>query len=341
MAESTADTQQQQYPILDPYAAKDRVVSGSKSAMSSIANSQTMQSLQNGPMAEKARQEMNQTQNEFGNLAAARTTPATQTATGQNLTHYHSFFYSLLSWENPRATAISYASLVLIIFACRYVPIVRYALRATWIVLGVTAAAELAGRMVLDQGLTSKFRPKKYYTIPRETLDSFLEDAEQLINFFVIEFQRILFAENLYATIGAFFTTLLTYFLIKITPAWGLALLFSTLIYFVPLIYITNKDLIDEHLNNATKLVNDQTQQLRNIASQHTSKAMEMGSNTFKDYSAKAQEMIGQTKNKAVEKGVVSPDTANKAEEQLKGAPSAPSTEPAGQASHAEPIPAQ
>lgn len=161
-----------------------------------------MQSLQNGPMAEKARQEMNQTQNEFGNLAAARTTPATQTATGQNLTHYHSFFYSLLSWENPRATAISYASLVLIIFACRYVPIVRYALRATWIVLGVTAAAELAGRMVLDQGLTSKFRPKKYYTIPRETLDSFLEDAEQLINFFVIEFQRILFAENLYATIG-------------------------------------------------------------------------------------------------------------------------------------------
>jgi len=309
--------------------------------MSSIANSQTMQNLQNGPVAEKARQEVNQTQNEFGNLAAARTTPATQTATGQNLTHYHSFFYSLLSWENPRATAISYASLVLLIFACRYVPIARYALRGTWIVLGVTAAAELAGKMVLDQGLTSKFRPKKYYTIPRETLDSFLEDAEQLINFFVIEFQRILFAENLYATIGAFFTTLITYFLIKITPAWGLALLFSTLIYFAPLIYITNKDLIDGHLNNASKLVNDQTQQLRDMASQHTSKAMEMGSNTIKDYSAKAQEMMGQAKNKAVEKGVVSPETANKAEEQLKSAPNAPSTEPASQATHVEPTPAQ
>ena len=45
-------------------------------------------------------------------------------------------------------------------------------------------------------------RPRKYYTIPRETLEAALEDVEQLINFFVIEFQRIVFAENVYATVA-------------------------------------------------------------------------------------------------------------------------------------------
>lgn len=45
-------------------------------------------------------------------------------------------------------------------------------------------------------------RPKKYYTIPRESLESVLGDVEQLINFFMMELQRLLFAENVWATIA-------------------------------------------------------------------------------------------------------------------------------------------
>ena len=55
---------------------------------------------------------------------------------------------------------------------------------------------------MLSQGLATAFRPKKYYTIPRETLDSIVEDVEQLINFFVIESQRIIFAENVLHTLA-------------------------------------------------------------------------------------------------------------------------------------------
>lgn len=171
--------------------------------MDSIKNSQTVQSIQNGPVADKARQETQQTQNEFSNLAASRATPDTQTATGQNLTHYHSMFYNLLSWENPRATAISYAAIVIFIFSTRYLPIVRYGLRLTWITLGITAAAEIAGKILMGgEGFASKIRPKKYYTISHETLQSVSEDATELMNFFVIEAQRILFAENVFATVG-------------------------------------------------------------------------------------------------------------------------------------------
>ncbi|CAK1357141.1 unnamed protein product [Cercospora beticola] len=305
-----------------------------QATMSDIKNSQTVQDLANGPVAQKAANEAAATKNEFGNLAASRQTPSTQTATGQNLTHYHSFFYNLLSWENPRATAISYATIVLSILAFRYVPVAKYAFKALYIVLGITAAAEITGKLVLNQGVATKLRPKKYYTIPQETLDSVIVDAVELCNFFVIEFQRIVFAENVYATVAAFSSSFLSYYLIKVMPTWGLLLFFTTLVYFAPLVYVTNKELIDEQLGNAQKIVSEQTEQVRSLAAENANKAWQATQSATKEYTAKAQEAIGQasaktqetvsqasaktqetisqTKQAAVEKGYVSQETADK-----------------------------
>lgn len=54
----------------------------------------------------------------------------------------------------------------------------------------------------MGHGLASNFRPRRYYKIPKETLESSLDDVEQLINFFVIEFQRMLFAEKPVVTVA-------------------------------------------------------------------------------------------------------------------------------------------
>lgn len=335
--------QQQQYPNLNPYAdtngsslenAKNSVLNNAQSTMDNIKNSQTVQSITNGPMADAARNEVDNTKSEFGNLAASRQTPSTTTANGQNLTHYHSFFYSLLSWENPRATAISYATIAILILVGRYVPLSRYALKAVYTALGVTAALEIVGKLALGDGLTAKIRPKKYYTIPHETLEQVLGDAEELINFFVIEFQRILFAENVMVTAAAFVTAFISYFLVKLMPSWGLALFFTTVVYFAPLVYISNQEFIDHHINNAQTVLTEQGKQVRDLAAQHTNKAVESSQSLLKDYSAKAQEMIGQTKKAAVDKGYVASSTAEKvAPEQAvksKDFPSAPKVEPAG-----------
>lgn len=113
-----------------------------------------------------------------------------------------------------------------------------------------------------------------------------------------------------------------------------MALLFTTLAYFVPLAYLQNQEFIDEHLNNAHDLLNKQATQVRDLASEHTSKAMEMSQSALKDYSAKASEMMGGAKKAAVEKGIVSEGTANKlpggASPEIKKEdfPSAPQTEP-------------
>ena len=91
---------------------------------------------------------------------------------------------------------------------------------------------------------------------------------------------------------------------------------------------------------------------MRDLASQHTSKAMDVTSKTAKDYASKAQDMLHQTKATVVEKGYVKPETAEKILPAAAGGarnesafPSAPSTEPVGPAStqaeagKAEPIP--
>lgn len=109
-------------------------------------------------------------------------------------------FYRLLSWKNPRATGIAFGATILFIFAARYLNIFRYALKFLWVTLGVTTAAEVAGQLAFGRGLTSQFRPRQYYTVPKASLERMLDDCEQLINFCVIESQRIVFAENVYAT---------------------------------------------------------------------------------------------------------------------------------------------
>ncbi|KAI1143058.1 Reticulon-domain-containing protein [Hypoxylon sp. FL0543] len=245
-----------------------------------------------GPVAQNVKDQSAKTSAELSNLANSRQTPSQPAATGQPLTHYHSFFSELLSWNNPRASAIAYASVVSLIFAVRYLDVVRYAFKLTYMTLGITVLAEGAGKAILGNGLTTQLRPRKYYTVPRETLDSLIGDVHELINFFVIESQRILFAENVAASAVAAIGAFLSYYLVKIVPYWGLALIATTLLFFVPLIYATNQELIDHHLKQASDVLNSQTEQLRQVASRQTAQATEITKQYMGDYTAKAQQML-------------------------------------------------
>ncbi len=50
------------------------------------------------------------------------------------------------------------------------------------------------------EGANTRNAPKKYYTVSKSTLDSLTGDFHELVNFFVIETQQIIFAENLAAS---------------------------------------------------------------------------------------------------------------------------------------------
>ncbi|ORY63076.1 Reticulon-domain-containing protein [Pseudomassariella vexata] len=251
----------------------------------------------NGPVADNIKAQHAKTQNEFSTLAASRQTPATPAATGQPLTHYHSFFSELLSWNNPRASGIAYASIVSLIFAARYLDVLRYTLRLTWMALGVTVLAEVAGKTILSNGLATQLRPRKYYTIPRDTLDALIGDVHELVNFFVIEAQRIFFAENVSASTAAAIGAFLSYYLVKVVPYWGLALIATTVTFFTPLVYKSNQELIDHHLKQAGTVVSNQTEQLRQLAGKHTVQATEITKQYMGDYTSKAQQLLSGKKS--------------------------------------------
>jgi len=290
--------------------AKNTVVNNASAAANAVKNHPITQNIANGPVASNVKDQSAKTQNEFSNLAAARTTPTTPAATGQQLTHYHSFFTSLLSWENPRASGIAFLSAVLFIFAARYLNILRYAFKLTWMTLGVTVLAEAAGKALFSHGFTSQVRPRKYYTVPKETLNSLIGDVHELINFFVIESQRIVFAENVFASAAAFLGAFISYYLIKIVPFWGLSLISTSVLFLTPLIYKTNKELIDHHLTNASNVVNQQTEQVKQLASHHAARAADSTKAYAADYSAKAQELIGNARGRSASPATVKKESA-------------------------------
>ncbi|KAK4157350.1 Reticulon-like protein 1 [Chaetomidium leptoderma] len=273
--------------------ADSTAVNGKSNADGLKANaSAALNTVTNGPVAQNVKNQSAKTSAEMSNLAAARQSPPYTAATGQPLTHYHSFFTELLSWRNPRASAIAYASIVTLIFSVRYLDVMRWTFKLTWMVLGITIAAEVAGKALLNSGFTTQLRPRKYYTVPRETLDCLIGDAHEFINFIVIESQRVLFAENVYASAAAALAAFLSYYLVKIVPYWGLGVIATTVVFFAPLIYTSNQELIDNQLKHAGEVVNAQTAQLRSVAQKHTEQATQVTKQYMGDYTAKAQALI-------------------------------------------------
>ncbi len=70
--------------------------------------------------------------------------------------------------------------------------------KLTWTT--VVTLAEASSKALMGSSVAGTVRPRRYYKLPKEALESSLDDLENLINFFVIEGQRIVFAENVPVT---------------------------------------------------------------------------------------------------------------------------------------------
>ncbi|RAH86997.1 hypothetical protein BO86DRAFT_374942 [Aspergillus japonicus CBS 114.51] len=301
----------------------------------------------NGPLADNIKSEASRTTQELRELRNAAVTPSTTAATGQPLTYYHSLLYSLLSWEQPRATAVSFISVVAFIFAARYLPLLRWLFKFVYVVLGFTALAELGGQLALKQSVVGSFRPRKYYTVPKETVEAVLEDLEQLVDFVLIEFQRVLFAENLVHTIAAFLAAFSAYWLIKFLPFWGLSLITVTIAYLGPLVYINNREVIDAQIAHLQELVNSQAHQLKDIAEERTAHATGIVKQYVEDYSAKAQGFVHRRSTsrsvtpevtKVASSPVIKKEPEAEPETKIPDFPEAPKAEPVAPAAAVAPL---
>jgi hypothetical protein len=69
-------------------------------------------------------------------------------------------------------------------------------------------------------------------------------------------------------------------------------LIATTVLFFAPLVYKSNREFIDEHLRQATHVVSAQTAQLREATQKTTAQYTEVTKQYMGDYTAKAQELI-------------------------------------------------
>jgi hypothetical protein len=72
-----------------------------------------------------------------------------------------------------------------------------------------------------------------------------------------------------------------------------MCLIGTSVMFLVPLIYISNKEIIDHHIRHTTEVVNQQTEQVKQLASHHAAIAANTTKQYASDYTAKAQEMVG------------------------------------------------
>jgi hypothetical protein len=113
-----------------------------------------------------------------------------------------------------------------------------------------------------------------------------------------------------------------------LVPYWGLALLGTVLAFVLPLVYVTNKELIDHHLKNASNVVEAQTSQVRNVAQKQAEQVTAIGKQYAGDYTGKVQEMLRGKGGVTAEKGSANPVAFPKAPTNEPGLPSVPTEEP-------------
>lgn len=108
----------------------------------------------------------------------------------------------------------------------------------------------------------------------------------------------------------AFAAALVSYWLIKFLPLWGLSLIAVFTTYLAPLIYSNNKELIDQQVQHLSQIINSQASQVKDLAGHHTARATETVKAYAGDYSAKAQNYIGSARGRSTSPEVKTSSTS-------------------------------
>jgi hypothetical protein len=113
--------------------------------------------------------------------------------------------------------------------------------------------------------------------------------------------------------------------------------------YLGPLIYISNREIIDEQIAEVQKLINAQANQAKELANQHTSRATGLVKQYANEYSSKAQGYIGSRHAAApvaTKVSAANPEPVSPPKFETTDFPEAPKTEPVAAAATPETEPA-
>ena len=112
-------------------------------------------------------------------------------------------------------------------------------------------------------------------------------------------------------------------------PLWGLALVATCVLYLTPLVYIRNRETIDELIAHGTDIAQTQAAQLKDMTAQHTGRATATMKATASEYSSKAHSYMGRKPSEQNSKSSVNTLPSDKGTLKAGDFPSVPKQEPA------------
>ncbi|KAI0441571.1 hypothetical protein F4803DRAFT_551938 [Xylaria telfairii] len=143
--------------------------------------------------------------------------------------------YKYISWEDPVRTLASYFGLLTLLYGIHYLRCTQLLLKMGATALGVVSFTSLVSHSTKNNFI-ARMRPE-YKEVPESTLNATLSDIHDLVQYLVLEAQKIMYGEDVGKTFGAFvsFTTL--FWLIKILSPFNLEILGLSSIYIIPLLF--------------------------------------------------------------------------------------------------------
>jgi hypothetical protein len=109
-------------------------------------------------------------------------------------------------------------------------------------------------------------KPRRYYQVNKNTFDVVFGELANVLNFIVLEFQRLLYAEKTSHTAAACVISFIAYILVRYIPLWSLALMGTVFAFAAPPLYLRNQEIIDKHILQAQNLAAEKAAYARNVA---------------------------------------------------------------------------
>ncbi|KAK9479631.1 putative reticulon-like protein RtnA [Lipomyces japonicus] len=203
---------------------------------------------------------------------------------------YKTYFANLLTWKNPIYTGSVFAGSIVALVLVKYVDVLKLVLNAAYLAFGTGVLIELSGRSIKrSPGFVSSFIGGKYFTLSKDSVDPLIAEGLTLLNFVLVEIQRIAFVENVPLTISAFIISYFTYFLVRYISLWTLVSAAIIFAFSLPPLYLQFQTEIDAQVAKVEKIVEEQAKVAQTKADQYLGQATKVA----RQYVNDALEKVG------------------------------------------------
>ncbi|KAK7204120.1 Reticulon-domain-containing protein [Myxozyma melibiosi] len=208
---------------------------------------------------------------------------------------YKTLISDLLTWKKVAQSGIAFGSLVTALLVFKYVNVVKLVFNAAYIAFGTAVAVEFAGRTIKKSpGFVSSFRTAGgYFVISKNVVEPVFEELLVLLNFGLVEVQKIVFVENTQTTVVAFVASWFVYKMVQHVSVWSLAFAGVIFAFAAPVVYLKFQTEIDAQIESATKVVSAKT----DVAKSQVKEQYDKGVSLASGYVSLGLEKVGYKRN--------------------------------------------